>query len=70
MEDFIDQLYQNPHFQKDKLRGALPRIINKISTDSLRPPVFRAIFNVLGTIKIATTIQILPDIYSESKIYM
>ena len=25
-EDFIDQLYQNPHFQKDKLRGAPPKL--------------------------------------------
>ena len=70
VEDFIDQLCQNPHFQRDKLRGATPKIINEIFTDGLTPPVFRAIVKDLGTTKIARTIQMLPDIYSESEIYM
>ena len=70
VEDFIDQLCQNPHFQRDKLRGAPPKIINKIFTDGFTPPVFRAIVQDLGTSKIETTIKMLPDIYSESEIYM
>ena len=46
VEDFIDKLCQNPHFTKDKLRGASPKTINEI---------FRAIVKILGTTKIATT---------------
>ena len=69
-EDFIDKLSQNPHFQRDKLRGAPPKIINKIFTDGLQPPVFRAVVRDLGTTKITSTIRMLPDVYSESEIYI
>ena len=69
-EDFIDKLSQNPHFQRDKLRGAPPKIINEIFTDGLQPPVFRAVVRDLGTTKITSTIKMLPDVYSESEIYI
>ena len=69
-EDFIDKLSINPHFQRDKLKGAPPKIINEIFIDGLQPPVFRAVVRDLGTTKINSTIRILPDIYSESEIYM
>ena len=55
-------------FPKGKLWGATPKIINEIFTDGLTLPVFRDIVKDLGTtIIIATPIQMLPDIYSESE---
>ena len=70
VEDSTDQLCQNPHFTKDKLRGAPPKIVNEIYTDDFTSPVFRAIVKDLGTTKIAPAIKMLPDLYSESEIYM
>ena len=70
VEDFIDHLYQNPHSQNDKLREAPPKITNVIFTDGFTPPVFRAIVKDLGNPKIATTIQMLASIHSESEMYM
>ena len=70
VEDFINILHHNPHFQKDKLRGAPPKLINEIFIEGLQPPVFRGIVRDLGTTKIMSTIQMLPDIYSEAEIYM
>ena len=67
VEDFINQLCKHLHFQRDRLRGAIPKIINEILMDGLISPVFRAIVKDLGTTKIATTIQTLPDIFLNQK---
>ena len=70
VEDFVDQMYKNPHFTNEKLRGAPPKVINAIFINGFTPPLFRDIVKDLGTTDYETTIRMLPDIYSELEIYL
>ena len=70
VEDFIDQIYKNPHFTNDDLRGVPKKVINAILTNGFSPPAFRAIVKNLGTTDMKKTIELLPDIYAELDIYL
>ena len=70
VEDFIDQIFKNPHFTDDTLRGAPPKVINDIFIAGFTPPAFREIVRHLGTTNITTTIELLPDLYAELDIYL
>ena len=70
VEDFIDQVYKNPHFTNDKICGAPPKVINDLFTDGFSPPAFRKIIKNLGTTDMNTTIELLPDIYTELDNYL
>ena len=65
VEDFIDQLYKNPHFTTDKLHGAPPKVIKDFFTDGFLTPAFKKSIKNLGTTDINATIELLPDIYTE-----
>ena len=44
VESFLDALYSNPHFHKDKgLRGITAKILNDIFMDGFTPPVFKSL---------------------------
>jgi len=70
VEDFINEIFKNPHFTDDTLRGAPPKEINDIFIAGFTPPVFREMVKHLGTTNITTAIELLPDLYAELDIYL